>query len=54
MPYLVLRIGRRVAQQRPDLLGQYLAALPWLMFFMSGWSLGELSGYLSAKHHDGA
>jgi len=47
MPYLVLRIGRRVAQRRPDWVGRYIASLPWLLFFMTGWSLGEVWGYLN-------
>ncbi|MGH9548739.1 MAG: hypothetical protein ACRD3W_05155 [Terriglobales bacterium] len=46
LPYLVLRIGRRVAQRRPDWLLQYAIALPWLLFFTLGWSLGETAGYL--------
>jgi hypothetical protein len=51
MPYLVLRIGKRVAQQRPDFLPRYVAALPWLIYFMSGWSLGEIDGYLRPQSH---
>jgi glycosyltransferase involved in cell wall biosynthesis len=45
MPYLVLRIGARVARTRPDWLIHYIFALPWLIFFMTGWSLGEIQGY---------
>jgi hypothetical protein len=51
MPYLVLRIGRRVVNHRPDWLGHYLTAVPWLMFFMIGWSLGEISGYLNPQEN---
>jgi glycosyltransferase involved in cell wall biosynthesis len=54
MPYLVLRIGRRVARRRPDWLGRYVTALPWLLFFMTGWSLGEIWGYLNpVRNGDG-
>jgi hypothetical protein len=51
-PYLVGRIGRRIAQKRPDWLGHYFSALPWLLFFMTGWSLGEVNGYLRPQHND--
>jgi hypothetical protein len=30
---------------------KYFAALPFLVFFMSGWSLGELDGYIRPQHH---
>jgi hypothetical protein len=49
VPYLVLRIGRRVAEKRPDWLQQYYRALPWLLFFMTGWSLGEVKGYVKPE-----
>lgn len=51
MPYLVLRIGKRVTSKRPDFFPYYLSALPWLLFFMIGWSLGEVKGYLIADDH---
>jgi glycosyltransferase involved in cell wall biosynthesis len=46
MPFLVLRIGQRIVQHRPDWLPIYLLALPWLVIFLSAWSLGEVQGYL--------
>lgn len=49
MPYLVLRIGRRVIDHRPDWLARYMFAVPWLTFFMLGWSLGEIVGYLTPE-----
>lgn len=47
MPYLVLRIGRRIAEKRPDWLGRYTQALPWLIIYMLSWSFGETVGYLN-------
>lgn len=49
LPFLASRIALRVAQHRPDWLWQYLIALPWLLFFLTAWSLGEMSGYLRPK-----
>jgi glycosyltransferase involved in cell wall biosynthesis len=46
MPFLVLRIGLRVAKQRPDWMLIYILALPWLATFLSAWALGEVRGYL--------
>lgn len=46
IPFLALRIGRRVARQRPDWLATYVFSLAWLLLFLSFWSLGEASGYL--------
>jgi glycosyltransferase involved in cell wall biosynthesis len=46
MPFLVLRIGRRIVQHRPDWLPIYIFSLPWLVSFLSAWSLGEVKGYL--------
>jgi len=51
MPYLVLRIGKRVATSRPDWLKYYVIGLPWLIYFMTGWSLGEIQGYLHSKNY---
>lgn len=52
MPYLVSRIGKRIAQKRPDWLARYVASLPWLLFFTTGWSIGEIVGYLSPQRTD--
>lgn len=46
MPFLVWRVGRRVASHRQDWLPLYLLSLPWLIFFLSAWSMGEVTGYL--------
>lgn len=54
MPFLVGRIGMRISSRRPDWLIQYLFALPWLIFFMSGWSLGEIYGYLHQQKNERA
>ncbi len=45
-PFLILRIGRRVASHRRDWLLTYLLTLPWLVAFMTSWSLGEAVGYI--------
>lgn len=49
MPFLVLRIGLRVAKQHPNWLPIYLLSLPWLVMFLSAWSLGEVNGYLGHR-----
>ncbi len=51
MPYLVLRIGKRVSQIRPDFMMHYMRAFPWLLYFMTGWALGEIQGYLNPQQH---
>lgn len=48
-PFLILRIGRRVAGRRRDWIGRYLQALPWLAAFMTAWALGEAAGYLNPR-----
>ncbi|WP_218081772.1 glycosyltransferase family protein [Anthocerotibacter panamensis] len=45
LPFLIARIGGRVVRQRPDWLGKFCWALPWLVIFLGAWSLGELKGY---------
>jgi hypothetical protein len=52
MPFLLLRIGQRVVKHRPDWLMPYLLALPWLVLFLSAWSLGEVSGYLWSQSYE--
>ncbi|NUN67331.1 glycosyltransferase (plasmid) [Pseudanabaena biceps] len=52
MPFLIMRIGIRIAKQRPDWLLIYTLALPWLVTFLSAWSLGEVKGYLSNRQCD--
>lgn len=42
---LLLRIRRRLVEARPDLLPKSRRALPWVLFFLSAWVLGECSGY---------
>jgi hypothetical protein len=49
IPYLVARIGRRVASTRRDLMVKYYASLPWLIVFTTAWSIGEVSGYMRPK-----
>lgn len=51
MPFLVLRIGLRVAKQRPDWIPIYVLALPWLVMFLSAWSIGEVRGYLRPQSY---
>jgi glycosyltransferase involved in cell wall biosynthesis len=51
MPFLVLRIGLRVARQRPNWVLIYVLALPWLITFLSAWSLGEVHGYLRSQSY---
>lgn len=51
MPFLILRIGLRIGKHRPDWIPVYVLALPWLVIFLSAWSLGEVKGYLS--YHQG-
>lgn len=48
MPYLVLRMGKRIGQRKPEWLSRYILCLPWLVFFTTAWSLGEISGYLKS------
>lgn len=48
-PFLLLRIGSRIVGHRPDWLGKYVVALPWIVCFLSCWSVGEAVGYLKAK-----
>lgn len=48
-PYLVARIGLRVARHRRDWLLRYASALPWLMLFVASWSIGEAVGYLTPR-----
>ncbi len=52
MPFLIMRIGIRIPKQRPDWLLMYILALPWLVTFLSAWSLGEVKGYLSYRQSD--
>ena len=47
-PFLVLRIGSRIARHRSDWLGTYVMALPWMFCFLSCWSVGEAVGYMTA------
>lgn len=46
LPFLLLRIHRRVATHRSDWRSSFFQALPWLIVILSAWSLGESSGYL--------
>lgn len=48
-PLLLFRIGRRVADHRPDWWCHYLRALPWLFLLLGAWSAGEVGGYLSPR-----
>lgn len=50
VPYLIGRMGLRVAKKRSDLLGKFVISLPWLFVFTCGWSVGEVQGYLVAAH----
>lgn len=45
-PFLIARIGARVARRRRDWLFRYVLALPWLAVFVACWSAGEVAGYL--------
>ncbi len=49
VPFLVVRIGSRIATHRRDWLRRCLLALPWLVVFMAAWSLGEAAGYLKPQ-----
>lgn len=46
-PLLLARIGSKAVQRGP-LLAHMVLALPWLLLFVSAWSLGEAAGYLDA------
>jgi glycosyltransferase involved in cell wall biosynthesis len=52
MPFLVLRIGRRIVKHRLDFLPLYIFSLPWLVCFLSSWSLGEVKGYLRPQRRE--
>ena len=52
MPFLALRIGLRVASQHPSWLPIYVLSLPWLVIFLSAWSMGEVRGYLWHRQAD--
>jgi glycosyltransferase involved in cell wall biosynthesis len=52
MPFLVLRIGLRIAKKHPDWIFIYVLALPWLVTFLSAWSLGEFNGYIFHSQTD--
>ena len=46
---LFARISRNVLRNKSDAI-YFFFSLPWLLFYLLGWSLGELSGYLFGKH----
>jgi len=48
-PFLIARIGARVASHRRDWLYKYVMALPWLVLFVGSWSAGEAAGYLDSR-----
>lgn len=50
LPFLLLRIGRRVVRHRPDWALTFCLAFPWLIYFVGAWSLGELIGYIAPQH----
>ena len=50
---LLFRIGRSVWQRRRDWMGHYLRSIPWLIVFLTAWSLGEAVGYLAPRLDDG-
>lgn len=48
-PWLSLRIARRVARRRSDLLPRFLATLAWTLVLLGAWSAGEARGYLDQR-----
>jgi Glycosyl transferase family 2 len=52
MPFLILRIGLRIAKKRHDWILIYVLTLPWLTLFLSSWSLGEVMGYFGHRSID--
>ena len=51
-PFLVLRIGSRIAMHRRDWLAKYIVTLPWLVFFVCSWSAGETIGYMQPRSEE--
>lgn len=45
VPFLVSRIARRVARHDRGMLAKLVLSLPWLTFFLIGWTIGESFGY---------
>ena len=45
---LLQRVVRQVIGKKAH-LGKFFLSLPWVLFYMLGWSMGELSGYLAGK-----
>ena len=43
-PLMLIRILRRVRAKQPRLIGRFITALPHLVFFTCGWTLGEMAG----------
>jgi hypothetical protein len=43
-PLMLLRIFQRVAAKQPQLLRRFLLALPHMVFFVAGWTFGEMTG----------
>lgn len=49
IPFVLLaRVSRNVLKNKADTI-KFFSSLPWILFYLLGWSLGELSGYLMGK-----
>jgi glycosyltransferase involved in cell wall biosynthesis len=47
-PVLLLRVCLNVIKNNTH-MSKFFFSLPWILFYLLGWSLGELSGYLIGK-----
>jgi glycosyltransferase involved in cell wall biosynthesis len=49
IPFVLLaRVARNVLKNNAHII-KFFLSLPWILFYLLGWSLGELSGYLLGK-----
>ena len=48
---LLMRVLRHMRRQRRT-IGQMAATLPLALYLLTGWTLGELIGYVAGRHSD--